>query len=112
MVKIGLVSALTSALVPGNAGADRSPLSTFGVILFIPTLKVQVPALCAEAPDAATIAAASATTFNALFKRIFIMSPDSLCPGSPVSTLQCGTGMPAPHAMSYNQPFTTMALDT
>jgi hypothetical protein len=56
-------------LLPGSAGADTSPLSTFGVILLTPTLAVNWPALWAEAAAAAVIAQAATSSVTALFKR-------------------------------------------
>src|ERR1700740_2536288 len=75
MVKRGLVSDSTSALVPGRAGAEMSPLSTFGVILLMPKVPIQLPALCAEAPEATVIAAARASSFTVVLN--FIWSPNS-----------------------------------
>src|SRR5471030_2944446 len=85
MAKRGCVSDLTSALVPGSAGALTSPLSTFGVIWLAPKVASQLPADCAEAAEAAVIAATSASSFTALLKRLFILSPDSLCAGRQAS---------------------------
>src|SRR5471030_937609 len=112
MAKRGCVSDLTSALVPGSAGALTSPLSTFGVIWLAPKVASQLPADCAEAAEAAVIAATSASSFTALLKRLFILSPDSLCAGRHCVRFYCGRAAPFPGGgaarQDYSQPLITI----